>query len=205
MGDTRVRHRMSTFLIFALVLSTAVPAVAGAPTERIKAGVDQVVRILEDQGTTTPARKAAIRRVAENMFDYREFARRSLGRHWTLLSEAEREEFVGLFTNLLERAYISQLEKYHGERIAYAGESVQGGIATVRTRLKTREGSDVKVDYQLAGRAGGWRVADIVIEGVSMTGSYRSQFEKVIQNSSFQELMRRMRSTAASDRTANSS
>ena len=197
MRSACLRRPTCALLALGLVLSLALPAWAGAPTERVKIGVTQVVRILEDQSTAAPERRAAIRRVAEGMFDFHELARRTLGRHWPGLSESDRAEFVGLFAKLLERAYISQLERYSGERIAYAGESVQGGVATVRTRFTTREGGEVHVDYRMAGQGDRWRVADVVVEGVSLTASYRSQFDKVIQTSSFQELLRRMRTAVA--------
>ena len=197
MRSACLRHPTAALLALALVMSLALPAWAGAPTERVKSGVDQVVRILEDQAAAAPERRAAIRRVAEGMFDFRELSRRALGRHWPGLSESDREEFVGLFAGLLERAYISQFERYSGERIAYAGESVQGGIATVRTRLTMRDGGEVHIDYRLAGQGDRWRVADVLVEGVSLTASYRSQFDKVIQTSSFRELLRRMRTAAA--------
>jgi len=184
------------------VLSLAVQAQAGAPTDRIRSAVDQVVRILADQAAAAPQRRAAIRGVAEGMFDYREIARRALGRHWPGLRQQDREEFVSLFAGLLERAYISELERYNGERIAYAGESVQGGVATVMTRVKTRDGADLRIDYRMARAGDRWRVADVVVEGVSMTASYRSQFDKVIETSSFEELLRRMRSSAATSRVA---
>jgi phospholipid transport system substrate-binding protein len=174
------------------------PAAAGPPTEQLRASIDRVVKILEDpelrKESRQSERRRAVRRVAEEIFDFAETAKRSLGRHWQARTAAEREEFVRLFADLLERAYISKIEVYNGERISYVGESVDGELATVRTRIATRQGAEVPVDYRMLQRGGRWLVYDVIIEGVSLVANYRTQFNKIIQTSSYQELVRRMRS-----------
>lgn len=178
--------------------SGARDAVAGAPTEQLRASIERVVKILEDPELRKESRQAerrrAVRRVAEEIFDFAETAKRSLGRHWLARSPAEREEFVRLFADLLERAYISKIEVYNGERISYVGESVEGDLATVRTRIATRQGAEVPVDYRMLLRGDRWLVYDVIIEGVSLVANYRTQFNKIITTSSYQELVRRMRS-----------
>jgi len=173
------------------------PARAGAPTDQLKAAVEQIVRVLEDPslraGARAPERRAAIRKEAEGVFDFAETAKRALGRHWQGLSDKDRQEFTGLFTDLIERAYISKIERYSGERIAYAGESVEGGLATVRTRFVTKQGTEVPVDYRMQQRSDRWLVYDVSVEGVSLINNYRTQFDKIIQTSSYAELVRKMK------------
>jgi len=118
---------------------------------------------------------------------------RSLARHWTQRTAAEREEFVQLFADLLERSYISRIEAYGGEKITYVGETIDGDQATVRTKLTTKEGSDIPVDYRTLKRGDKWLVYDIIIEGVSLVANYRAQFNKIILTSSYQELVKKMR------------
>jgi phospholipid transport system substrate-binding protein len=111
--------------------------------------------------------------------------------------EKDRQEFTRLFTDLIERAYISKIERYSGERITYAGESVDAGLATVRTRFVTKQGTEVPVDYRMHERGDRWLVYDVSVEGVSLVNNYRTQFDKIIQSSSYAELVRRMKAADA--------
>ncbi len=197
------------FLACAPMVWAPASADAGAPTDQLRASVDQIVKILEDPGLKAEARaqdrRAAIRKEAQTVFDFGETAKRALGRHWQGLSEPDRREFTGLFTDLIERAYISKIERDSGERIASAGESVEGGLATVRTRFVTKQGTEIPVDYRMQQRGDRWLVYDVMVEGVSLISNYRTQFDKIIQTSSYAELVRKMKaaevSTPASPRS----
>ena len=139
----------------------------------------------------------AVRRIAEDIFDFTETAKRSLGRHWQPRTPAERKEFVDLFANLLERSYLSKIELYSGERIAYLGDTIEGDQATVRTRIVTKHGTEIPVDYKMYKQGDRWLVYDVIIEGVSLIANYRTQFNKIIQTSSYQELVRKMKTKQA--------
>jgi phospholipid transport system substrate-binding protein len=188
---------LRAMLLAALLVSAATPAHAGAPTEQLKTSVEQIVKVLEDPALRSEAkareRRAAIRKEAEVIFDFGETARRALGRHWQALAANERAEFTALFTDLIERAYISKIERYSGERIAFAGESVEGGLASVRTRFVTKKGTEIPVDYRMQQRGDRWLVYDVSVEGVSLINNYRTQFDKIIQTSSYAELVRKMK------------
>jgi phospholipid transport system substrate-binding protein len=142
----------------------------------------------------TTERRTAVRKVANDIFDFQETAKRSLGRHWQDRTPAEFEEFTRLFADLLEHAYISKIDRYSGENVNYVGESVEGDQATIRTKILTKQGSQVPVDYRMLRQADHWRVYDVIIEGVSLIANYRTQFNKVIQTSSFDDLVARLRS-----------
>jgi phospholipid transport system substrate-binding protein len=193
----RLVQRVATILPAALLLLAPAPARAGVPTEQLKGSIDQIIKILEDPTTRAEAetgkRRTAIRQVAENIFDFQEAARRSLGRHWQSLSEQDRQEFTRLFSDLLEHSYVSRIEQYSGERIAYHGDSAQGDTATVKTTFTTRKGTDVPVDYRMLKRGDRWLVYDVSVEGLSLIANYRGQFNKIIETSSFQELVNRMK------------
>jgi phospholipid transport system substrate-binding protein len=193
----RFTARFALVVLTGLLVSAPAPARAGAPTDQLKAAVEQIIKILEDTGLRSaakaPERRAAIRKEAEVVFDFGETAKRALGRHWQALSEKDRQEFTGLFTDLIERAYISKIERYSGERVTYAGESVDSGLATVRTRFVTKQGTEIPVDYRMQQRGDRWLVYDVSVEGVSLISNYRTQFEKIIQTSSYAELVRKLK------------
>ncbi len=191
----------------ALVVSVMVSLVvvragwAGAPTDLLRVQIDRAVKTLEEPELKKEGkareRRVAVRRIAEDIFDFTETAKRSLGRHWQPRTPAERKEFVELFANLLERSYLSKIELYSGERIAYLGDTIEGDQATVRTRIMTKHGTEIPVDYKMYKQGDRWLVYDVIIEGVSLIANYRTQFNKIIQTSSYQELVRKMKTKQA--------
>ncbi|MET0486694.1 MAG: ABC transporter substrate-binding protein [Candidatus Rokuibacteriota bacterium] len=191
------------FVVLALVLALAVTlltdrwAVAGVPTDQLKAQIDRVIKALEDPELKKEGRakdrRAAVRKIANDIFDFSETARRSLGRHWQGRTPAERDEFVQLFSDLLERSYISKIETYGGEKILYNSDSVEGDQAKVQTKLVAKGGSEIPIEYRMHKAGDRWLVYDVVIEGVSLVANYRTQFNKIIQTSSFKELMNKMK------------
>jgi len=186
-----------TATVLAMGLLTAAPAAAGVPTDQLRGAVDRVLKTLDDPSLKGESklmdRRAAVRKIANEIFDFGEIAKRSLARHWQPLSEAQRTEFVGLFADLLERSYISKIETYGGEKIQYTGERVDGDLSTVSTRIITKNGTEVPVDYRMIKRGDHWLVYDVSIEGVSLVSNYRTQFNKIIQTSSYAELVSKLR------------
>ena len=186
-------------LATALLVVFAGPdrAWAGPPTDQLRAQIDRAVKILEDPELKKDGkqkdRRTAVRQVANDIFDFAETAKRSLARHWAARTQPERDEFVQLFADLLERSYIGKIELYGGEKIGFVGESIEGDVSVVRTKLVTKQGTEIPVDYRMLRRGDRWLVYDVVIEGVSLIANYRTQFNKIITTSSFQELIKKMR------------
>jgi phospholipid transport system substrate-binding protein len=193
-----IRPRLCGLVLLAFAaLLAARPAAAGAPTDQLKGAIDRVVRTLEDpslRGADRSAeRRTAVRRVADDIFDFNEIARRALARHWQQLNDKQRAEFVGLFSDLLERSYLSKIETYGGEKIQYVGERIDGDTASVSTRIVTKSGTEVPVDYRMLKKADRWLVYDVNIEGVSLVSNYRTQFNKIIQTGSYNDLVQKLR------------
>src|SRR5262245_59290529 len=140
---------------------------AGAPTDLLRTQIDRVLKTLDDPELKKEGRarerRVAVRRIAEDIFDYNETAKRSLGRHWQSRTPAERKEFVDLFANLLERSYLSKVELYNGEKIVYLGDTMDGEHANVRTKLITRQGTEIPVDYKMVRQGERWIVYDVII------------------------------------------
>src|SRR5262245_26856594 len=179
-------------VVAALSLLAGTPASAG-PTEQLREYTDQVIKILDDPALARGDRRAAIRKIAHEAFDVNETARRVLARHWQTRTPAERDEFTQLFADLLERTYIARLDEYGGERIPYVGESIDGELATVRARIVTRAGVEVPVESRMVRRGERWLIYDVLIENVSLVASYRSQFDRIVRSSSYEELVRRLK------------
>jgi phospholipid transport system substrate-binding protein len=146
-----------------------------------------VLTLLQDPEFKQPARGDArrqqIRAIADEIFDWQETGKRALARHWQGRSPGQRQEFSALVADLVERSYITKIEQYSGERVVYAGERVDGDQATVRTKLITKSNTEIPVDYRMQKDGDRSRAYDVVIECVSLVSNYRTQFNRIIQQS----------------------
>ncbi len=177
------------------------PVWAGVPTEKVKETTDKIIAIVSDPALKDPAkekeRREQIRRSVDEMCDWQEMSRRSLGRYWAQRSEQEKKEFIQLFGQLLERTYIDKVEGYSGEKVIYTGERVDGDYAEVEVKIVTKKNTEIPVVYKLRSRGQRWWAYDMVIEGVSLVNNYRTQFSDIMAKSSFEGLMKKLREKSA--------
>jgi phospholipid transport system substrate-binding protein len=201
MNPSPARAHVTALLILVLALtlpygrsaSAAEPPAPLGPLGVVKSSVTRVLGIVQSWPTGSDERRAGIVRVSHELFDFDEIARRALGQHWKGLSPAEQDEFVLLFTDVLERAFIASVEGYTNEKIVFLGEAINGPWAEVRSRVTPKKGAAVSVDYRLHAGNLRWTVYDVLSERESLVASYRSQFNSVLRASSFAELLARMR------------
>ena len=177
----------------AALLGQPLGAIAGAPTDQIQSAVEKVTTILKDPKLQGDAKKKELREVVYPKFDFNEMARRSLGSHWQRRSPEEQREFVRLFTELVESAYMTNLDGYQGEKVVIGGEKQDKEFAEVNTKIISKKGEEFTVNYKLHQAANDWKIYDVVIENISLVNNYRSQFNRVIAQSSFDELFRKMK------------
>jgi phospholipid transport system substrate-binding protein len=188
-------------LVLTLNLAVAVSgATADTPTDAVKGVIDEVLKILSNPALKSPSQKEhriqLIKDTINRRFDYEEMAKRSLGQYWRSLSPAQRTEFVHLFKDLLADSYSDKFDKYTDEKVAYTEGSQEGDYAEVRTQLR-RKNDRIPINFRLLNKDTGWMVYDVSIEGVSLVSNYRSQFGRIIHESSYAELLRRLRAKAS--------
>jgi phospholipid transport system substrate-binding protein len=189
-----MRFARRALALMLIPLFWAAAAQASPAGDQFKADLNRVLKVLDETGgQAVEARRAAIRTVADPIFDWREMAARALAVHWQARTEAERTEFTRLFSDLIERAYVMKVERYSGEAVKFVGDRAEGALAVVQTRLVPPKGPETPIDYRLIEKDGRWRVYDVVIEGVSMVANYRTQFDRVIRTSSYAELVKRLK------------
>jgi len=188
--------------IMMTVLLAAVPtATAASPTETVQTAVQQVVSSQSGPAAktlSTAERRADIRKIIDALFDFTDMSERSLGSAWTQASQAQQQEFVRLFSTLIANAYLGRIEQFAGEPFTYVGEKIDGDEASVQSRIVTPKGSEVGLDYRMYRAAGRWAVYDIYVDGISLVGSYKAQFNRIIQRSSFADLLKQLRLKAGS-------
>jgi len=185
-----------------IMMAGAVAAPAMGPRDTVETAVTRVINLTQGIPAAKPEsavprqstdKHTEIRKIARELFDFEEVTRRTLSRHWAARTPEERAEFVALFTEMLERAYINRVEAYAGENITYTGEAIDANYATVRSKILTDRRSEITLDYRMHLRDGRWRVYDLQIDGVSFISTYRSQFDRIIQAESYASLLERMR------------
>jgi phospholipid transport system substrate-binding protein len=174
-------------------------AVAASPGEEVRASIDRVLEALKDPRLqkNPEKRREQIKEIIRERFDFGEMARRSLGPEWQRRSPEERKEFVKLFIDLLERAYISAIEDV--EAVRDLREKVDGNYAEVKTRVVDKKGVEFSVDYRLHDVNGKWKVYDVLVENVSLVNNYRDQFNRILTRYSYEELIRRMKAKQFED------
>ncbi len=187
-----IRHRLIP-LIAVLLLGLAPAAWAGPPTEQLRTYTDQVLKVLQNPALSLPERREAVKHLAEAVFEVSETAKRALGQHWLQRTPAEREEFVKLFANLLEQTYIARIDEFGGEKLTYVSEQIDGDRAIVRARVTTKNGTEVPVESRLVQKGTRWLIYDILVENLSLISNYRSQFDRVIRTTSYEELVKRLK------------
>jgi phospholipid transport system substrate-binding protein len=193
--------RLKIALMITLALIWAFPVWAGVPTDRVRETTDKIIAIvgdpaLKDSGHET-VRREQIRKTVDELCDWQEMSRRSLGRYWAQRSEQEKKDFVLLFGQLLERTYIDKVEGYSGEKVYYTGERTEGDYAEVNVKIMTKQNTEIPVVYKLRSKDGKWWVYDIIIEGVSLVNNYRTQFNDILARSSYDGLVKKLKEKVA--------
>jgi len=193
-----MKFRTLSILVVGMLMlaGTASTAAAGDPMELVKSTSDRIIAILQNpnyaNGKLHDERRAKIREVVFDVFDFREMAQRTLARNWRDRTEKEKKEFTELFSDLLERSYINRIEGYSGQKIIYDSEEIDGDYAVVRTKFLTGRNEEYHADYKLLKKDGKWKVYDVVLANVSLVNNYRIQFNKIINSSSYENLVKKM-------------
>ena len=183
--------------LMAMLLCGALPLHAGAPTEEIRTAIDQGVEVLKSAKLENSKQRAQVinqlRDIVYTRFDFEEMAKRSLGSHWRRINPQQQKEFVNAFTELLETTYADRIDLYEGQQVEYVGETIDKNYAEVNTKVIGKNRETYSVDYKLHQVGGKWRIYDVVAENISVVNNYRSQFNRVVVNSSIEDLIKRIK------------
>ncbi len=185
-------------LTIFLFLSLPYTVHAGGPTERIRVAIHEGIQVLKrsNNGGRVGRQETVeqLRKIVYPLFDFTDMAKRSLGSHWRRRTPEEKREFVSLFTNLLEISYADRIDQYNGQTVTFTREDVDNDYAMVESKIINPKNEKFTVGYKLSRRDGdSWKIYDVVVENISLVNNYRSQFHRVIANSSFLDLIAKMR------------
>ena len=199
----RRKIREIGILIVTVCFGFAGFAQAGEPLDLVRTAVDKAVQILKDPKLQSQDKKRErierLREALNPIFDYEEMAKRALGTHWRRRTPAEQEEFVKLFRDFLERIYSDKVDLYGGEKVRFGRELIDKDFAQVESTIIKPKGEELAVIYKLRQLNGQWKVYDAVVENISIVNNYRSQFDRIISSSSYEELVKRLQEKAGQD------
>ena len=184
------RRLVGLSLLLALFCA---PAWAATPLDTVKADVNNVLDVLGNKALKEEVKKEKLREIYGEMFDQIELSKWSLGRNWIEFSEAQRQEFVPLFRQVLEQAYADKLLSYTNEKVLFDREiKLSDTRVEVRTRIVTSS-KEIPIDYRVLQEGGTWKVYDVVIENVSLVQNYRSQFDDILSRNTPDQLLEILR------------
>jgi len=193
--------RLVTAALAAIFLVVPLAARADTPLATVQLHVNNVLDVLRDpslKGESMKKRKQErIRDITEKMFDFAELSRRTLAQHWKGFSDSQKKDFIELYKAVLESAYVDKIMDYTDEKIVFQKESaLTDKTSEVQSVVFTRK-AEIPINYRVIRTDSGWRVYDVVVEGVSLVNNYRSQFREILVNKTPDDLLEILRKKAS--------
>ncbi|MEN8211612.1 MAG: ABC transporter substrate-binding protein [Thermodesulfobacteriota bacterium] len=192
--------RFRIIILALLVISFFIPGnkiLASPVHDQLKGTIDNVLEILRDDSLKEDEKKEekieSLRRILHERFSFAKMSQLSLARHWRKRSDEEKKVFIDMFGQLLEETYVSKIDTYTDEKVVYVKEFIRGKKAQINTKIIT-DTVEIPIDYRMyETKDGKWMVYDLVIEGVSLVGNYRSQFDQILQKESYEKLVENLK------------
>jgi phospholipid transport system substrate-binding protein len=170
---------------------------AGDAKDTVKGQIDKMLTTMqtpEFKGLARDAKLTEISAIINEVFDYQELSKRTLGREWRKFSPDEQKEFVTLFEKLLQGIYADRILAYTSEKIEFGKETeLKKGRTEVESYIITTDNKKVPLFYRMTNKSGQWRVYDVVIEGISMVKNYRGQFREILSTKKPEDLLQTLR------------
>ena len=184
-------------LVGVLCLNSVDIVIASPAQDQLKQTIDSVLDILKNHELNGKAhmeeRCNRVKKIIEKRFDFEKMSQMSLARHWKERTNQEKSEFVALFSQLLEDTYLNKIEFYNNEKIIYLKERIKNKKAQIDTKVITQT-VEIPINYRMFTRGNDeWKIYDLVIEGVSLIGNYRSQFKQILEKNSFEVLLDKLK------------
>jgi phospholipid transport system substrate-binding protein len=189
--------RKLTLLSILLFFLFSAAAYAGVQLETVQSNVNKVFDVLRDPQLKSESarelKKDKLRAIYKNLFDEVELSRRTLVRNWSKLTPAQQQEFVGLFEQILEKAYANRILSYTDEKVVYYKEiNISENQVEVQTKVITSS-KEIPIFYRVILKDGKWKVYDVVVENVSLVQNYRTQFNDILSSKTPEQLLEILR------------
>jgi phospholipid transport system substrate-binding protein len=202
MQPATASHRLAASFLASMILLAvprAVPAEPPPPLAVVQSCAEPTLRIIKSslsgEGPGLRQRRDEILRIVDGCFDFTEMSKRALARSWKNQPAGKQQEFVRLFKQLLFSTYARRIEDAAAAstNIAYDRTMIDGDYSMVKTRAVSDKAAPVEIEYKLRLQPDGWKVYDVVVEGISLIDNYREQFSSILSSRSFDSLLSSLR------------
>ncbi|MHC4453978.1 MAG: MlaC/ttg2D family ABC transporter substrate-binding protein [Planctomycetota bacterium] len=187
--------KILNLLLFFLLLSQV--AVAGGESEAekiLKTSVNNLFAVMSNNILSMDQKKIEVAEIANSVFDYSLIAKLTLGKkHWVQFNTKQRAEFTILFKELYQDTFIDKLDLYSDERVIFHSPVIKNKKNVKIPTVLISKGKKYSILFKMFKTRNGWKICDIVIEGVSQLRSHRSQYQNAINNRGIEGLLTKMR------------
>ena len=176
-----------------LFLFASMPGLSQAAGDEFADGAHQFIQTLADRAVTSLAgeksssaeQKKRFRKLLNDNFDVKLLGKWVLGRHWRKATKAERAEYLIQFEEFIVATYSKRFRQLTTEKIDVAGATSRNSkLAIVHSRLIRESNKPVRIDWRVAYPRGKYKIVDIIVEGISLLQTQRSEFGSVIRQNS---------------------
>jgi phospholipid transport system substrate-binding protein len=193
----RKRIGLNIIILLAVLLILPLPVFAAGAKATIEGQIGKMLATMqtpEFKALQKDGKLTEISKIINDVFDYQELSRRTLGREWKKFKPDQQKEFVSLFEELLQNIYADRILAYTSEKIEFGKETeLKKGRVEVESYIITKDNKKVPLFYRMTDKSGQWRVYDVVIEGVSMVKNYRGQFREILSKKKPEDLLQTLR------------
>lgn len=188
--------RLSVILL-AMILLLPLEVFASSAKDTVEAQINKMLARMQESSFKALSRDAKIdeiEKIIEEVFDFEELSRRTLGRDWKKFTPEQQKEFIGLFQQVLQNVYADRILAYTSEKIEFGKETeLKKGRVEVESYIITTDNKKVPLFYRVTDKSGEWKVYDVVIEGISMVKNYRGQFREILKTKKPEDLLQTLR------------
>jgi len=200
---------VSVFTVLSLSFLVPAEATSGEVTEQVRTMINSVIDVFNDKDMKSPEkssqRNQVLREKADRIFDWDEMAKRTLGRHWRDITDEQQKQFIDIFVDFLQRVYLGRIDTFMDQiegltydSVDYLKETKQGRFCMVETVIKI-DNNQFPVNYRLVNKDGKWVVYDVSVEGIGLVANYRTQFNDILNRSTFDELIQQLKKRKPED------
>jgi len=187
------KYAVALALAFAIITFVSQPLTAAsshAPLGLVRRLVAQVLTIVKDNQTAQADKERKLRDLGAANFDFNEMSRLAMGKSWRSLSADQRQRFVPVFTSFLEDAYLNKIQNYSNQDIQITQARVtDNDYAQVNGRVAQQGAEPIGLSFSLRRKGGAWKIDDVAVDNVSTLDNYRTQFQRIMREKGFDELM----------------
>jgi phospholipid transport system substrate-binding protein len=180
-----------TLTCLTVLLFPLFSAAAPGPMEEVQSTVDSIIALLKRDDLSGEDRKEKVGAKVRERFDFKTMSQGVLATNWKKATDAEKKQFIDLFSELLETTYRERINAYDNEEVKYLSEKIKGRKAVVETMVITTD-VEIPVTYKLLNKGESWRAYDVVVEGVSLVRNYRDSYREIVNKEGIPGLLAKM-------------